>query len=280
MKTSFQTRRGVDCGCRSGRRGFTLIELMVASTVTILMIGFLAVIVSNITGSMNRTGGRIFRDGDVSMALDQLALDLEGLVLPVFPGTEALKVTPETVEDADAGWLTFLSATTDPDSPDANGVTHEGAARAVSYRVAYQNLVDGGTDDARYGLFRKVHDSRTTFDDFLSAADPRGTNLWTDAETTELSSFLAGNIVGFSLRFFRNDTEQWTPPGAEIRVGEDGSSVDGVAVPGGFSRVEIIITVLTPEGADRLAQGLDFAKIRDETGMRTLRRTAYFFTPQ
>jgi prepilin-type N-terminal cleavage/methylation domain-containing protein len=58
--------------------GFTLIELLVAAGITAMLAGFIAVIVSNVSGVWARSGNRLGTDAQARIVLDQLQLDLQG----------------------------------------------------------------------------------------------------------------------------------------------------------------------------------------------------------
>jgi prepilin-type N-terminal cleavage/methylation domain-containing protein len=59
------------------RRGFTLLELLVAATITALLAGFLAVVVGDVAGFWSRTSGRLTTEAQARIVLDQLTLDLQ-----------------------------------------------------------------------------------------------------------------------------------------------------------------------------------------------------------
>lgn len=63
---------------RSGRRGFTLLELLVATVITAVLAGFIVTIVSNVSGFWSRTTGRLSTEAQARHILDQLSLDLGG----------------------------------------------------------------------------------------------------------------------------------------------------------------------------------------------------------
>ena len=60
-----------------GRRGFTLVELLVAAAITAAMAGGIAVIVANVSGTWSRSAGRLDADAQARLALDQITLDLQ-----------------------------------------------------------------------------------------------------------------------------------------------------------------------------------------------------------
>jgi Tfp pilus assembly protein PilW len=56
---------------------FTLIELLAASGVTVLLVGFIVVVVSNVSGFWARSSGRLSAEAQARYALDQITLDLQ-----------------------------------------------------------------------------------------------------------------------------------------------------------------------------------------------------------
>lgn len=58
------------------RRAFTLLELLVAATITAVLAGFIVILVTNVAGVWTRTSNRLTADAQARYILDQLALDL------------------------------------------------------------------------------------------------------------------------------------------------------------------------------------------------------------
>ena len=61
--------------------GFTLIELIVATAITVLLAGLLIAITSGILSSWNRSRGRLTTSNQAKLALDILTTDLEGALM-------------------------------------------------------------------------------------------------------------------------------------------------------------------------------------------------------
>lgn len=262
---------------------FTLIELLVAATVSMLLVGLLLVATRGISTNYTRTQANITRQGDAAFALDQLVRDLEGYVVPNFAHGEALKVTHEIVGTAtNAVWLTLLSTPTDADT--SIPVDFTGATRAISYRLAFQNTIDTNTPgtDRAFAIYRAISSAKHTFDNVGSNTTNMQSQYWPSAPlaTTDIGYFLAENVVGFSVRFLYADSsgaEKWTSLGDEIRIGRDGSTVNGVLIPGSFRRAEATITVLSPEGAQRVKDGaLSLKEAVSRHGQTSVRQTAFF----
>src|SRR4051812_18427605 len=60
----------------SSARGFTLIEVLVAASITALLAGFVAIILRNVSIVWSRAGARLSADLQARTVLDQLELDL------------------------------------------------------------------------------------------------------------------------------------------------------------------------------------------------------------
>jgi type II secretory pathway pseudopilin PulG len=267
----------------SPKAAFTLIELLVAATVSMLLVGLLLVATRGIGTNSTRTQSNITRQGDAAFALDQIVQDLEGYVVPNFPLGEALQCTPETVGDAtNAVWLTLLSTATDADNSSTNAALNfTGATRAISYRLARQDTMDAGASDSRqpYAIYRAISPARNTFTSVTASTTNMQAQYWPTSPTspTAIGNFLTENVVAFSVRFLRADNGKWTSPGDAVRIGRDGATVNGTEVAGGFQCAEVSVTVLSPEGAQRVKDGvltLGEAVIRH--GRTSVRQTAFF----
>ena len=262
-------------------------------TLTVVMVTLLLSLTQGLVGNFNRTKGNMVRQADASFALDQLILDLEGISIPNAAGAEALRMTPETVGNAETVWLTFLSTAIDRDNSTTNpNIRHEGASRAISYRMALQNTLDEGADHPDYALYRSIASAKHTFENALNTLDLQE-DYWealpaapepTPAPPTTVANFLAGNVVGLSIRFLGTpgDSQAWTQPDQFIRIGSDGFFVsddetfsDNEKVEGGFRRAEVAITTLSPEGSAKLRTGgLSFEDAVRQFGRTSVRQTA------
>ena len=60
------------------RRAFTILELLVAATLTAALAGVIIVIVHNVSTTWSRSSGRLGADAQARLVLDQIALDLQG----------------------------------------------------------------------------------------------------------------------------------------------------------------------------------------------------------
>lgn len=292
-------------------RAFTLLELLVAMAISLILLAVLFNATLTVMSGYERTGSSVLRQGDISLALDQVVQDLEGMVIPNIPNAEALRSTPDPIAalDGQGGdgpavppphWLALLSTVTDSDNSLLPGDGEDaespfgGATRAVSYRVDYKNPVDGSPDrNPVYSLYRSVASARHTFANAVGLTDLQN-SYWSNvpengeevSRTTDLNNFLAGNVVRFHVRFqYRDPASQgsaeprflWTEPSQNIRIGRNGATINGVPVAGGFVRAEVLLTVITEEGMNRLADGvMDLNEVIERYGRTSVRQTAFF----
>ncbi len=267
--------------------GFTLLEILVATAVTAIIGTLLLSATQGVLSNYTRTQGSITRQGDLSFVLDQIALDLDGLVIPNAARAEGLGITRETVGGLnDRPWLTLLSTTVDKDN--STPVAVNGATRAVSYRLAHQPIMTGETEK-RFALYRSVASSAHTFNNAIGKTNLQGgywTNIPADPAptpraTTELGNLLSENITGFNIIFQYRDTVgtlQWTAPTDTISIRRDGAFINGSAtpVPGGFVRAQISVEALTPEGVRRVEAGVPLETAIEQFGASALREPSLF----
>ncbi|MEI6033895.1 MAG: hypothetical protein WCS65_06390 [Verrucomicrobiae bacterium] len=271
---------------------FTLIELLVAATISMFLVGLLLMAVQGISTSYTRTQANITRQGDAAFALDQVVQDLEGYVVPNFAAGEAIRATPETVgETTNAIWLTLLSTAVDADNSNVNGTNNfSGATRAISYRLAYQNTISTNSPgtDPTFAIYRSISSAKHTFANVSSATTNMQSQYWGSIAAspspappapTAIGNFLAENVVGFSVRFLYLDSsgaEKWTSSSDVVRIGRDGATINGAAIAGGLKRAEVSLTILSPEGAQRLKAGLPLSEAISRYGKTSVRQTAFF----
>ncbi len=244
--------------------GFSLVELLVATTVSMLLIGILLGVTNGISTNYSRMQTKILNEGDASLVLDQIVQDIDGMVIPTIQGAESLRVTKETVEDFDnAIWLTLLTTATDKDDSDKEGSNNfNGATRAVSYQFAFQNVIDGGSEDPSYAIYRSIASARHTFENAVGDVNLQE-DYWGELgeggplPPTDKDALLAENVVDITIRFFYLDedgNEKWTEPGDNVRIGRDGTTVNDepLASTSGFSRAQVSVTVVPPAGMELL----------------------------
>lgn len=192
------------------RRGFTLIELLVATSVSIVVLGLLIAVVSNVTGAWTRTTGNLQTDNQAKLILDQLTTDLQSAILrndgalwfaaslqgiQVGTGDAAIPgaVYTNTNTKTKGGPPTAASYVVNPPGrqvadyrfghagvwlrfftrpTDAGtSVATQSTPRAVSYQIGRVPL-GGNVDDLRWVLFRSEVTSTNTAATGLDLSDP------------------------------------------------------------------------------------------------------------
>lgn len=276
-------------GRRVRRNGFTLLEILTATAISLIIITALLGITQMILANFQKIRGNTVMEGDAVVALDMLINDLEALVVTSAPNSQSLQVTPETSGGATGVWLTFLTAAIDKEPDD-----YQGAVRAVSYRLAFQDAIVQGGPDNRYALYRAVADARDTFDNAIGVADLQG-DYWTSAtpSPTAIENYLVGDIVRFEVRFAYEELQnpadppdpntnpvvvKWTNDTQSVEIGAEGAKINGTLVPGGFLTCEVNLTSLDPQGSKILrTNAITLDQAIQRFGKSYVRNTAIFW---
>lgn len=238
---------------RTGGKGFTLLELLVATAVTTIVATLLLSISQNVLESQSRmvSGARVERDAN--FALDILGGDLVALAVPRMKGAEALRIQVETVNGAPNCRLSLLS---NAQVEDPGGLT--GSTRAVNYRVGYQDPVVASGAKPSFALYRTVSDVTGTFNNAIGSTN-LDADYWASRPTLDLPSYLVGNVVDFRIRFFDEASGTWIGPtdaGDMLRITPEGTALDNGGGRYPLPRqAEISVTTLSRQGVLRLQDG-------------------------
>ena len=117
-------------------RAYTLLELLVAASITAAIAGVIAVLVSNISNTWTRTAGRLSADAQARIALDQITQDLEGAIYRDDGNTWMAANILDTTTNATGLWVN--AQTTSNAKPNGSN----GSLLLTTPSIA----------DARYGL--------------------------------------------------------------------------------------------------------------------------------
>lgn len=174
--------------------GFTLVELLVAATLTVLLSAIVLAVLSGVVNHWSQSTGRLRAAAQAHLALDQIAQDLEGaifradgnvwLAVTVLPDTglsgqwkpaavpaqakpgnthsRTFCLTAPSLEEAHFGvagvWLRFFTTKLDTDA----STSDLSAPVAVGYQIIRQNVTSSPASEQRYLLFRaEVRRTRT-----------------------------------------------------------------------------------------------------------------------
>lgn len=242
----------------SGRRSaFTLIEIMVAAVITVIMIGLVVQITSEVLKVWNRSMGKLSANAEARIAMELLTSDLETALL-INNGQQWMRVEQESkvgnpvAVGQTVGLKLFAPATDRPEGL--------GNLCAVGYRLAHAPAYTDAESDS-FVLFRALEGSEDTFKNLLSTSEngPQKEltgDFWEPAMITAPDNYLAGNIVDFKIYIYGEEN------GKKVVLNdtdEDGQ-IDKNYIYGGTDSsdeipifAEIMLTVVSDEGLEILA---------------------------
>lgn len=187
--------------------GFSLVELLVAMTITALIVVSLASVSSMAMNTWSRSKGEIRASQQAKVLLDQLAKDFESMVvrrgnnyewlLAQAAGTSANMAT-------NVPTLTFYTAATDRYDGNIGNHTFDlgGDVSLVNYVHTIRdnfNLPDSDPDSIRsYMLARRLIDPKATFDSYLGRNNLASAATFTSFRREEQ---LSENIGAYTLTF-------------------------------------------------------------------------------
>ena len=278
-------RTSTPSGLRS-KQGFTLIEVLVSSFITLILMYVLFLLLLRTLDAWEAGTERLNASGDARLALDSLKTDLESMIVrqtqydqewlysgPAFVNEGAFE-TGVPSNDFTRTWLTFFSPALDRDTSKPGDIV------AVSYIVAYQDPISPnmppvpGKDLNVFGLYKALTETDEAFVRALGypASNPNSALLveesgnvgyWTDSPyplPEDSVGLLAPHVVKFSVSWLIRDpnnpsiltrfNERHTVRLSNIlRVFDDTGAE--IVTGGTIEAAEISITMLSEEGMDR-----------------------------
>lgn len=254
------------------RRGFTLVEVLVSSFLTLVILGMLFSVLLGTLSAWEGGTSNLKSSGDARFALDLIKTDLESMVArQTSYNQEWLMTTPhDTLGDGSLfnSWLVFFSPSLDRDSG------QEGDIVSVSYRVAYQDPISENSQIVEiFGLYKAMTTTMDAFNivmDFpprsLLHEDVSDPGYWTsspDPAPDSRAGFIAPNVVDFKIAWWirspatgdlkRIDENHYVRLSNQLVVydinGDPVPSVSG----GKIESAEVSMTILTDEGMRRFA---------------------------
>ncbi len=183
----------------SKQAGFTVVELLVASAVTLLLVGLMLKVTSSVLGSYDKIHGKLSANNDVLHALNTVVADLESMVYrndgniwlaaemvdsrfnTARSGGDNLWLSPSSptrqkpqgidLDENQYGqngvWLRFFTSAYDRDKKDQFGGDIHGNINAVAYQLLRRGASSKGEADSSaprsYGLYRTVVNADRTF---------------------------------------------------------------------------------------------------------------------
>ncbi len=157
----------------SFQRGFTLIELLVSMTITIIIIGLLVFVTRSAFDTLSQGNGNVSSYQKANIALEQLATDLETLVVREGNNFEWLVAqrgggnAMANGYNAFATNLAFFTVAADRYDGDVTG--NSGDVACVHYVIDFADHIGAG--DQKLILYRNIEEPNDTFANLLGTAD-------------------------------------------------------------------------------------------------------------
>lgn len=154
-------------------KGFTLIEILVTTTIMVLLAGFAIQITGQVINVWSRSSAKLATVAEARVAMDVIANDLEGIVLRndgyewFRAENDFLKEPANTLSTA----LRFFSVIKDK-TIDSEGRTIPGDISAIAYNLHYVNPIDGSNQGKKsFVLYRMEVDPEKTYNLLLDPSN-------------------------------------------------------------------------------------------------------------
>ncbi|MES2923205.1 MAG: prepilin-type N-terminal cleavage/methylation domain-containing protein [Verrucomicrobiota bacterium] len=219
------------------KRGFTLMELMVAMAITTIIVTVLVSITSIALDTWNRSRAELRASRQAKSMIDTIARDFESLVTRKGNTNEWLSAiaTTQTIgkklASSNASELIFFTAATDRYNGNIGSATDDkgGDVSCVAYRLAYRDPIEkGGTSNFEtFVLNRVLVNPDNTFKDLLGKTDSTKPASSLDkvfngslyaAELDKPENFVCENIYQFSITFHVQVTDTAKTPAVQVDV--------------------------------------------------------------
>ena len=218
------------------KRGFTLMELMVAMAITTIIVTVLVSITSIALETWNRSRAELRASRQAKSMIDTMARDFESLVTRRGNTSEWLSAVASTtaigdnLKSSNASELVFFTAATDRYDGKIGHPTDDrgGDVSCVAYRLEYRDPIDAGTSDFKtFVLNRVLVNPDNTFTDLLgktdSTAPAKSLNSVFAASTyasglASPSNFVCENIYQFSVTFHVQMTDTTQNPPVQVSL--------------------------------------------------------------
>ncbi|MDP3850257.1 MAG: prepilin-type N-terminal cleavage/methylation domain-containing protein [Luteolibacter sp.] len=261
------------------KRGFTLLELMVAMAITSIIVTVLVSITSIAIDTWNRSRSELRAARQAKAFVDTMARDFESLVTRRGNDSEWLSAASEPPAlSSNAATLVFFSAATDRYNGEIGktGVDLGGDVSCVGYKLERKDPIEGGAtgEFQTFVLNRYLVDPKPTFEKLLGKTEIG--NLFTTTYGTQLSeeeNFICENVFQFTVTFYvevapATGSTSSQPDIKQISIGTAGGdkktkfSIKGTGIAtlpadpaltaGRITSVGISLTVLSDAGIDLL----------------------------
>jgi prepilin-type N-terminal cleavage/methylation domain-containing protein len=271
----------------SNRRGFTLMELMVAMAITTIIVTVLVSITSIALDTWNRSRAELRASRQAKVMIDVMARDFEALVIRRGNPNEWLSAVTETslpggsdLKSTNASKLIFFTAATDRYNGDVGVASKDlgGDVSCVAYQLDYKDPTSDNPSNSiqTFVLSRLLVDPKPTFDELLGVATKANSlasvfsGKFPPSDISDPNNFIGENLFQFTITFHVQVTDitQVVPlVNIPITLGQNtrsfrllGNGIESdytgpsaALLPGGrLTALEISATVVSDFGIDQL----------------------------
>lgn len=204
------------------RRGFTLAELLVAMTITLVLVSLTLVITGSAIDAWKGARTEIRAAGQAKIMLNALGRDLESIVIRqgnndsqwLIASSKVTDIGPDNESSPNAGRITFYTAASD--RYDGNAGSREkingdstnrdadkgGDVSAVSYQLDFADPVWGDQSEnfSTFVLYRKLLNPDETYAGVTSTKDLEQT-FSTRGGQNDLADLMCENVYEFTITF-------------------------------------------------------------------------------
>ena len=287
MKLKFKNlKKKLNSKSYQNRNGFTIVELLVGMTITLVIVGLLLSMTKIAIGAWQVSNNKVKASRLANEVFEIVGRDLEGLVIRSGNSFEWFDISENVINGEVLGpnpaeiinnslELNFFTATPDR----YNGQIESspgGDVSLVRYRLAFQDIVSGPDGEKPvYSLYRARVEPDVVFTNLLAES-----NLSTALETLgqsdsirDVQNILADNIydftIGFTFEFTIDDgTKVFERVTVQVGGSDNALSIKGDDILIGADRVPIQI----PDGAaaPRIASADISIFVLSDIGMKKL----------
>ncbi len=192
------------------KRGFTLMELMVAMAITTIIVTVLVSITSIALDTWNRSRAELRASRQAKSMIDSMARDFESLVTRRGNANQWLSAIANTstvgksVESTNASEFIFFTAVTDRYNGEI-GVANKdlgGDVSCVAYKLDYRDPLKGGSSKFEtFVMNRLLINPDVTFEKLLGKDDLSGAFGTFSTSLSDPENFICENVFQFSVTF-------------------------------------------------------------------------------